>query len=344
MNKERILRNLNFLCDKHKDENATFKVRAYKKAIQVVTAHIDDIMITDLPKLNVGARILEKIKYIISTGKDLDQVINTSTLQNETNSQLEYVNILQSVHNIGNKKAQELVDKYNIKSIDELHNKLELLNAKQIAGLKYHNEIQQRIPREEMDMHYDFLSTKLKDENNILTFTITGSYRRNVTTSGDIDVLLCIKTQQKNTLKNLINKLDDYIPKQDGTFALGEKKFMGMCKHPNCISHRRLDIMLTTADYYPFALLYFSGNSDFNVEMREYAIKKGYLLNEYGLFKLPEQMRKKTKIKHTSSLERIDICFEDSVNNEYLESCIFKQLDLKYIEPCERKSGNIIPL
>ncbi len=341
MNKEHILRNLKYLHDKHKTENAVFKVRAYKKAINVISSYTSDITLEDLPTLDIGSRILEKVKTIITTGEDLSQFEET----NITNKQSS-ISMLQTVHNIGNKKACELVEKHNITSIEELRTKQELLNVKQIAGLKYHDEIQQRIPREEIDIHREFLMATLANDN-ILTLTITGSYRRNEASSGDIDVLVCIKSHDKNVLKKLINQLGDYVPKTDGIFALGEKKFMGMCKLPECSTHRRIDIMLTTIDYYPFALLYFSGNSDFNVEMREYAIKKGYLLNEYGLFNIPEKMRKSaksSKIKDVTSLEKQYINFDNSLNNEYLEACIFKTLELQYIEPPNRQSGNVLPL
>ena len=35
----------------------------------------------------------------------------------------------------------------------------------------------------------------------------------------------------------------------------------------------------------PCALLYFTGSGEFNKNMRSYANKKGFTLNEYGIFK-----------------------------------------------------------
>ena len=37
---------------------------------------------------------------------------------------------------------------------------------------------------------------------------------------------------------------------------------------------------------FPCALLYFTGSGEFNKNMRSFANRKGYTINEYGVFKL----------------------------------------------------------
>ena len=58
---------------------------------------------------------------------------------------------------------------------------------------------------------------------------------------------------------------------------------MGLCKFEDNPS-RRIDIRLIPLDSYGAALLYFTGSGDFNKNMRTYALKKGYTINEYGIY------------------------------------------------------------
>ena len=49
---------------------------------------------------------------------------------------------------------------------------------------------------------------------------------------------------------------------------------MGLGKINISPCFRRIDIMYTKPEEYPFAILYFTGSGDFNVKMREYALEK----------------------------------------------------------------------
>uniref|UniRef100_A0A0A9YZS5 Putative DNA polymerase family X n=1 Tax=Lygus hesperus TaxID=30085 RepID=A0A0A9YZS5_LYGHE len=50
---------------------------------------------------------------------------------------------------------------------------------------------------------------------------------------------------------------------------------------------RRIDVRFVDASSYPAALLYFTGSKNFNVFVRSEALKKHFILNEYGLFRNP---------------------------------------------------------
>ena len=60
------------------------------------------------------------------------------------------------------------------------------------------------------------------------------------------------------------------------------KKFMGVIQFPGGKA-RHLDIVKTTKEDYPFAVLYFTGSGPFNIQMRAHALKLGYSLNEYNM-------------------------------------------------------------
>ena len=66
-------------------------------------------------------------------------------------------------------------------------------------------------------------------------------------------------------------------------FAQGGKKCLAVCKAKRFKHFRRIDLMMTHKNEFPFALLYFTGSGPFNVGMRNYTIEHGYSLSEYGL-------------------------------------------------------------
>jgi len=46
-----------------------------------------------------------------------------------------------------------------------------------------------------------------------------------------------------------------------------------------------IDILFTTPERYPFALMHFTGSKEFNIHMSKHAIGMGYRLSQLGLFK-----------------------------------------------------------
>ena len=88
---------------------------------------------------------------------------------------------------------------------------------------------------------------------------------------------------------------------------------------------RRLDLLMTPDEEYAYAILYFTGSDRFNVAFRQYALDKGYTLNEHKLTTFREGVSQPPYMK--------------------TEKDIFKFLGLRYIEPSKRVDGNqIIPI
>eukprot|EP00759_Apiculatamorpha_spiralis_P007077 PhF_6_TR14196/c0_g1_i1/m.22739/K02330/POLB; DNA polymerase beta len=129
--------------------------------------------------------------------KKIQELVDTGTL-NEYDTLMSNKEILAMlelgrVHGFGPKIVKELVTKKNIYTIEELtkqQSSLSLTHA-QILGIKYFNDSQIRIPRDEITYIRDHImqvTHKAVDPN--LVFTICGSYRRNSATSGDVDILV----------------------------------------------------------------------------------------------------------------------------------------------------------
>lgn len=292
--------NLSTLYSKHKGKDM-FKARAYKKALDTLPY---DIYSEDDIKNIGGGKINDKIKQIIKTNTNLEEVEETIV-----DPEFEIINLLMTIHGIGPSKAKELYKTHKITSIDDLRKNENLLNDVQKKGLKYLEYTQKHIPRKEMINHDKYLQQHIQQE-----YKITGSYMRNESSSGDIDVLI---TGQINNLKTIVDKLIEqkYII-VDGILAYGEVKFMGMCKLPKYTKYRRIDILYTSPKEYPFAELYFTGNYKFNTEMRKHALTLGYSLNEQGL----------TDVKTGKFIE----------HNFKTEKDIFSFLNYKYILPENR--------
>ena len=133
---------------------------------------------------------------------------------------------------------------------------------------------------QEIQKHEVYLKNILKKIDSKAELTIAGSYRRKRPDSGDIDLLL--KSNNKKTYEKFIDVLTNkgYLTCM---LARGSKKYMGMGKIESSPCHRRIDIMYTKPSEYPFAILYFTGSGDFNVRMRDDALKQGYTMNEYSI-------------------------------------------------------------
>jgi DNA polymerase/3'-5' exonuclease PolX len=122
---------------------------------------------------------------------------------------------------------------------------------------------------------------------------IVGSFRRGSLDSGDIDVLVGFPAKMKEEeaqkhFSTFVQKLQEskYIT---DILALGPKKCMAVCRLPNK-KVRRLDLLLTNATEYPYALLYFTGSDKFNIQVRKNALELGYTLNEHSLRPIRENV------------------------------------------------------
>ena len=305
-----ILSSLETLRQKELSEKQIFKAKAYATVISQIKS-IDSIKsFEDLKDVTgIGKKIEEKLKEIFSTGE-----LASAKRAEES---VKPFQLLTTVYGIGPTKAKELV-KSGITSIEELRKASQddesLLTEVQTIGLKYYEDLQLRIPFKEMQMHERFLKKNIPKE---IQSDIVGSYRRNLESSGDIDLLL-----QSNNSKDLDDLVSKLIEKGYLTniLAYGKHKLMGICKLPKK-PYRRIDILLTPISEYPFALLYFTGSNLFNIAMRSYASTLGYTLNEKGLIK------DKKRITSITS-----------------EKDIFDVLRLKYKEPSQRKDSSSIEL
>ena len=274
MNKK-IIENLEnlYLQSKNDPTKNKFQINAIKKSIYAIKQYPNQINSKEeaLKIKGIGGKIACRIEEILKTGK-LNEINNN-------------VNELLNITGIGPQKAKKF-NKLGIFTYNDLktsydQSKIELTEDI-IIGIKYYEDFNKRIPRNEIDKFqiiFDKVFSKLE-----LIYNICGSYRRGKIDCGDIDILVTSKISQPNLMKKILFGLKEILVEDAMLTPNAKKKFMGACKLKFGIA-RRLDIRIIDYKSYYTALMYFTGSMEYNIKMRNIAIEKGYLLNEYGLFK-----------------------------------------------------------
>ena len=320
-----------------------FKARAYKKAQETIAGFSGNI--TKLEDIEgqpgIGKSILETLGKAMCGPQKVEE---------------DPVVLLTGVYGIGPKKAAELVES-GIKTIAQLRKvQNDVLNDKQIIGLKYYEDVLKRIPRAEIDEYNkilkktmseiektfgstvlkggnDFGSTVLKGGNDFGStfpkggYEIVGSYRRGAQDSGDIDVIIT------SSLKEIFTLLIDHLIKSKvilEVLASGPSKCLVMAQIPGSSAVRRVDFLYSPPDEFAFSILYFTGSKEFNTVMRGRALQYGLTLNEHGFHHMVagEKGRKVKGPKLTKEFKS--------------EKDIFDHLEMVWKEPNERKDGSCV--
>ena len=252
-------------------------------------------------------------------------------------------NRLNEVHGIGPKKAQELVSKYGITDVaalkkheddyvasdgklvpeaDKKPGMKSLLDSKQKMGLQYFDDLSEKIPRSEViefKAVFDRLFSMLDFSGKKMD--IVGSFRREKQNSGDIDVIVTDSNGNKALLKNFAALLEKEKV-IEAFLTRGATKIMAVARLPGKKA-RRLDLMFSPPEEYPFSTLYFTGSASFNIGMRLRALKQGLSLSEHGL-------------------KRVDGGPAPDVTQFKDEEDIFKYMGLKYKEPSARVNSESV--
>lgn len=283
-----------------------FKANAYFKAVKGIQT-LDALTESSVSSVKgIGKSLTNTIMSIVNTGTCslYEKIKNTKDARSE----------FMDISGVGPQKAKKLVSLgfTSIESLRSAPNLTELLDAKQLIGLKYYEDILERIPHSEIIQHESYLKKVLSEIDPKAELTIAGSYRRKSKDSGDIDILLKGTPKLYETFISTLQS-QGYLYE---TLAKGKKKYFGMGKLSDCLTFRRIDIMITKPSEYPFAILYFTGSKDFNTLMRQHALDLGFTMNEYSL-------------KHTKDKQIVDHTFKT-------EKDIFEYLNYTYVEPSKR--------
>ena len=350
-------------------EKNTIHVNAYERAIYQIRKWPHPITKgKDIAHLEgIGKGMVQKIDTILATGtlpiiQEKNLKITSKLLDKGTKKSGSQLHPISQVLGFSEKSAAELEKQYGIKSVEELlklasdmKHKLKLTRIQQM-GLRYHNDLKEKVPRAAVSQIGAKIEKCLKSINGdevgdeVMIF-LAGSYPSGLKKeSKDIDILLVVrnssklKFMEKSYLKEIVAKLHEKIPLE--TITIGANKFLGLVKleDQETAKWRHLDMRLVDITSFPYAWLYYSSGVVFNKLIREKLKKRGYKLNEWGLYKdgmrVPldgeESKAELEKQMHNQDLLNQDLLNQDLLNQEFLEYAkkiekeIFKLADLEY--------------
>jgi DNA ligase 1 len=328
-----------------KEQNWAFKIKFYKKAVEILNDDMELKKIEDYIKVfrenDMKLQGEEEFKAKNGVWKStilnkINEILKTGTLQEIDLSDLESLAVenLTKIPGIGPANASKLYNEEEITTVDELRelykiNK-KILTDKQAIGLNNYDDLQKRIPRSEMD-EWNVILTETFNETLLQlgitgTIQLAGSYRRNKPDSGDIDALVSTPEQNPNLMNTFYSNLVSLgVINPENVISKGPIKIMAVATIDEI--YRHLDIFYYTADVYPFALLFTTGSKEHNVKMRSQALKLGYSLNERNLTYERPSGNPVTKEEYMSVIGK---------EKPETEEDIFKFLKMKYIPPEKR--------
>ncbi|OGK14687.1 hypothetical protein A3C98_03640 [Candidatus Roizmanbacteria bacterium RIFCSPHIGHO2_02_FULL_37_15] len=190
---------------------------------------------------------------------------------------------------------------------------------------------------ERMPLPYAFVIAKeiidyLKKNPRVKRVDALGSLRRMVATIGDIDIAVQIKSHKVHQVQKVYKEIIDYFikfPKKVKVDNAGEKK-ASIIVHPNI----RVDLRVQDEKSYGSMLQYFTGSKPHNINLREYALKNGFSLSEYGIKPLKEVRSKKLEVGSYNKKSNI---YEFNSEEKFYDF-----LGLQYIPPEIREGTNEI--
>ncbi len=152
---------------------------------------------------------------------------------------------------------------------------------------------------------------------------VCGSVRRRKETIGDIDIL-AISSRPEKVMERFLG-----LPFIAHVYGHGSTKTNVRLKNG-----LDADIRVVPEESFGAAINYFTGSKDHNIALREIAIRKGWKLNEYGLFQGAD--RRGHEGKHGPTRTK-DIMIAGRTEEE-----LYEKLGLRYIEPEMRENAGEI--
>ena len=324
----KILSDLSFYLEM---EDEPFKPRAYEKAASAIEAL--DVPLQDVYKKQ-GIKGIEEIPGVgVSIAEKIEELLKTGKLKYYEQFKKKYpldLDSLTRVEGVGPKSLKKLYEKLKIKNLADLEKAAREGKIRKIEGfgekteqniLKSIEFLKQGGHRFVLGFIYpqvESIVTRLSKLKEVKKITAAGSVRRMKETIGDLDILI-ISDNPMPVMDYFVN-----LPDVFQVVAHGETKSAIRLKNGLDV-----DLRVVPQESFGAALNYFTGSKDHGIHLREIAIKKGYKLNEYGLFK-----NQKSKIKNQKEIRLAGETEEE----------IYEALGLDYIEPEMREDWGEIEL
>jgi len=264
-----------------------YRVNAYRKAARAIRDLNEDVAeiarrgrLESIP--GVGKSTAEKIREFLQTGKvsryeELKAKVPTTLLD------------LLKIPGMGPKKAAAAWKKLGVTTVEDLKRVLESGELARLPGMgqKSVEQIKQglafverasgRVPLGLARPVALQLAEQVRALKGVRKVELAGSLRRGRETVGDVDIL-CVADNGAEVISKFVK-----LPEVKRALAAGGTKGSVIVETPEG-SDLQVDLRVVPEESFGAALQYFTGSKEHNVRIREIAIKKGWKLNEYGLF------------------------------------------------------------
>ena len=269
-----------------------FRIRAYLRAADKIDELGEDLAViarkdelTEIP--GVGTDLASKIKELLSIGS----LKYYQQLKKETPEGL--LKML-AIQGLGPKTVRRLYKEFKIDSIEKLEKyarsgklgKLEGIKEKTqkniLRGIELLKEGSSRTLLNQAWEIAEGFKKELARLKEVEIVEIGGSLRRQKETVRDID-LLVISAQPAEVIDKFTK-----LAQVKEVLAKGETKASVISTQ----NHMQVDLRVVEKKSFGASLVYFTGSKSFNVALRAYAQKKGYKINEYGVFSAKNQTRR----------------------------------------------------
>ncbi|MBB3060909.1 DNA polymerase/3'-5' exonuclease PolX [Microbulbifer rhizosphaerae] len=269
-----------------------FRVRAYRNAARTVRGYprgMSDLLedgedLSELP--DIGKDLAEKIHVMVETGK-------LPLLEEVESRTPPALSELMKIEGLGAIRVKTLYKKLKVKSLDDLKTAAQDGKIREVSGFgeKSEEKIRKHIERyaggQERTKLMDAediakpLVEYLKKAEGIKDIIIAGSYRRRKETVGDLDILVTAKRglTGKKGESSIMGHFTDY-DEVDEVVSKGKTRSTVYLR-----SGMQVDLRVVPQVSYGAAQHYFTGSKSHNIAVRTMGVKKGYKINEYGVFK-----------------------------------------------------------
>ncbi|MEX2551771.1 MAG: DNA polymerase/3'-5' exonuclease PolX [Actinomycetota bacterium] len=265
-----------------------FKVVAYRRVadeIQALGRDIGTLSSKELASLRgVGKATASKIREVIDTGTMVK-------LEEARTVVPPGIREMTRLPGLGPKTALLLSSELGISSLEELQRAIDQGGLRDVKGLGPKTEQnlasalksftggERRVPLDVALKVAEGMLEELDRQPCVLRSAYCGSLRRMKETIGDLDLL--VSSTDPSAVMNAFVRL----PQVTGTLAHGSTK-----SSVAAAGGLQVDLRVVAPEEFGSALQYFTGSKEHNVRVREIAVKQGYKLSEYGLFRVSDNV------------------------------------------------------
>ncbi|NNL31068.1 MAG: DNA polymerase/3'-5' exonuclease PolX [Gemmatimonadetes bacterium] len=285
-----VARTLTTLADLLEIQGANpFKIRAYRNAVNTVNSLSRPLTVmvdkgedlTELP--GIGKSVATDITELLETGK-------VNRLEALTEEFPETLVELMRLDGVGPKKARKLYDVLDVETVDDLERELDAGRVETLEGfgkksaekvrraIEDHRKHTGRFRIHEVEQLIAGLLEHVEATPGVDRVEVAGSLRRRKETIGDVDILARFEGDGTPVVEHFVG-YDSVVR------VIGSGPTKG-----SVVLHSGLQVDLRVIPERSFgaALQYFTGSKEHNVAVRTRAVRDRVRVNEWGVFRIPE--------------------------------------------------------